>query len=79
MPIEWGVQLSDTFSIDSDESYFADEVHLNRAATEAFTAYLAGLLNDHIATHPIEYHDSTGLVRRRCTLMALWTVKTCSM
>ena len=50
MPIEWGVQLSDTFSIDSDESYFADEVHLNRAATEAFTAYLAGLFNDHIAT-----------------------------
>lgn len=26
MPIEWGVQLSDTFSIDSDESYFADVV-----------------------------------------------------
>ena len=49
MSNEWGVQLWDTYSIEWDESYFADEVHLNKAGTEAFTAYLAGLLNDYFA------------------------------
>jgi hypothetical protein len=48
MSTKWGIQLWDAYSIDWDESFFADEVHFNRSGTKAFTAYLAGLVNDHV-------------------------------
>jgi hypothetical protein len=47
---EWGIEFWDTYSIEWEAAFFADEAHFNRRGTEAFTHYLAGLLNDHFAT-----------------------------
>lgn len=46
---EWDVPIWDTFSMDWEESMFADSLHFNREGTEAYTRHLSTLVRDLIS------------------------------
>ena len=46
---ELGVELWDTYSLDWDDGFYADEAHFNEAGTAAYTRYLGELIMDFTA------------------------------